>query len=161
MIGSDGRIRFLGHPVHPMLTDIPIGLWSLTLLWDVVALWAGDFWWEVGFWTLVGGLAAAVPAAISGFVDSRALKAGSRAASTASTHLLLMGSTTTCFLATLIVRRGPDALSGGQAALAVGLTVVGVGLMGIGSWFGGELVFEHGSGVQAASDGDEADLQAD
>lgn len=144
-----------------MMTDIPIGLWSLALVWDVVALWAGGVWWEVGFWTLVAGLVAAVPTAISGLIDSRALKTGSKAAATASTHLLLMGSATTCFIATLIVRRGPDTLSGGQAALAVGLTVVGVGLMGAGGWFGGELVFGHGAGVRLTSGSDESDFETD
>ena len=31
----------IGHPLHPMLTDIPIGAWTLTILLDLIGLLFG------------------------------------------------------------------------------------------------------------------------
>lgn len=28
----------IGHPLHPILTDIPIGAWTLTILLDLIGL---------------------------------------------------------------------------------------------------------------------------
>src|SRR5206468_508892 len=55
---------WLGHPLHPLLTDLPIGAWSAAAVLDVVP-GAG-----AGATTLVAaGCAAAVPTAVSGWVD--------------------------------------------------------------------------------------------
>src|SRR5436190_19421316 len=56
----------LGHPLHPMLTDLPIGAWTMATLLDAVggatAAPAADL--------LVGaGVVAAVPTAASGLND--------------------------------------------------------------------------------------------
>jgi hypothetical protein len=32
---------WVGHPLHPMLTDIPIGAWTLTILLDLTGLLFG------------------------------------------------------------------------------------------------------------------------
>src|SRR5215472_14966142 len=32
---------WLGHPLHPLLTDVPIGAWTVTILLDLVALILG------------------------------------------------------------------------------------------------------------------------
>src|SRR6476646_1399318 len=33
---------WLGHPLHPMLTDVPIGAWTITELLDGLSLTMGD-----------------------------------------------------------------------------------------------------------------------
>ncbi|MGP4004209.1 iron-sulfur protein, partial [Streptomyces sp. 8N706] len=56
----------LGHPLHPVLTDVPIGAWSMALLLDSVggrrAAPAADLLTGVG-------IASAVPTAASGWKD--------------------------------------------------------------------------------------------
>src|SRR5262244_2594329 len=32
---------WIGHPLHPLLTDIPIGAWTLTILLDLIGLLFG------------------------------------------------------------------------------------------------------------------------
>src|SRR5689334_12168276 len=54
---------WLGHPLHPMLTDVPVGAWTMTQFLDLVSMALGD---DEGLdraadLTLAAGLAAAVP----------------------------------------------------------------------------------------------------
>lgn len=147
----DRRIRVLGHPLHPILTDFPIALWGLTLVWDLAALWFGSPWWQVGFWTLLGGLAAAVGAALTGLLDARQIQADEPAQRTVNIHMLLMGAAVTIVVGNVLVRGGPGDLSGLQAGAAVLCTLVGNAAVIAGAWFGGELVFHHGVGVAERS----------
>src|SRR5215813_8902073 len=32
---------WLGHPLHPLLTDVPIGAWTVTIVLDLIALLLG------------------------------------------------------------------------------------------------------------------------
>jgi uncharacterized membrane protein len=145
--GSSRRIQALGHPLHPILTDFPIALWSLVLFWDVLALWLGGPWWEVGFWTLLLGLAAAVGAALTGLLDARQIQPDGPAQRTVNLHMLLMGAAVTIVLTNVLVRGGVGDLSGFKAGAAVLCTLAGNAAVVAGAWFGGELVFHHGVGV--------------
>jgi uncharacterized membrane protein len=142
-----GRLQALGHPLHPILTDFPIALWSLALLWDALALWRGGFWWEVSFWTLSLGLAAAAGAASTGLLDARRIGPDDPAGRTVNRHMLLMGAATMIFVGNLLVRGGTGELAGMQAAVAAACTLLGNATVVAGAWFGGELVFHHGVGV--------------
>ena len=45
-----------GHPIHPMLVPLPIGLWVFSFVADLIFLWRGNPAWEtVAFYTLAGG----------------------------------------------------------------------------------------------------------
>ena len=55
-------VAWLGHPLHPLLTDLPIGAWSMAALLDALDARSAD--------VLVGaGIAAAVPTAATGLND--------------------------------------------------------------------------------------------
>src|SRR5918911_3575769 len=54
---------WLGHPLHPALTDVPIGAWVTTLVCDLLGIeQAADA-------ALSLGVAAAVPTALAGAAD--------------------------------------------------------------------------------------------
>lgn len=143
------RMRFRDHPIHPAITDFPIALLPLALLWDAIALWQnGDFWWKAAFWTLVAGLAAALPTATTGFLDYVTLDRSSRAFRTATSHMLVMLTAVSLFAGSAVAQGGPSEVSGGQAALVVSLAILGVLLLGVGGWLGGELVYREGVGVE-------------
>ena len=56
----------LGHPLHPMLTDVPIGAWSMSTLLDST----GGARVQPAADLLVGvGILAAIPTALSGLND--------------------------------------------------------------------------------------------
>ncbi len=61
---------WLEHPLHPLLTDVPVGAWTLTILLDIIALVFG-----VGNLGLASGIAnalgvlAALAAIVTGLAD--------------------------------------------------------------------------------------------
>src|SRR5262245_56642205 len=60
---------WLGHPLHPMLTDIPIGAWTLTILLDLAGLITGSPLGIAAAITTALGLLAALGTAASGMMD--------------------------------------------------------------------------------------------
>ena len=49
-----------GHPIHPMLVTIPIGLWVFSLVCDLIAMQSADAatWNVVALYALIGGIIA-------------------------------------------------------------------------------------------------------
>ena len=61
---------WVGHPLHPMLTDIPIGAWTLTILLDLIGLLFG--FPQLGLASSITafiGVAGALAAAATGLAD--------------------------------------------------------------------------------------------
>ncbi len=66
------RGEWLGHPVHPALTDVPIGAWTSALVVDGIAvlLTPHDAGMERAVQaTTALGLAAAMPTMLTGMAD--------------------------------------------------------------------------------------------
>jgi hypothetical protein len=58
---------WLGHPLHPVLTDVPLGAWTTTLALDATAAVTGDEAYERGAdVALAVGLVGAIGAAVTG-----------------------------------------------------------------------------------------------
>src|SRR5579864_8663484 len=61
---------WLGHPLHPVITDVPIGAWICTFVFDTVASATGDEGMDrAANVTLATGLATALGAAATGWTD--------------------------------------------------------------------------------------------
>src|SRR6185312_4882380 len=61
---------WLGHPLHPLLTDIPIAAWTITALFDIIWLISRSSWAASGaFVTVIVGILAALAAAVTGLTD--------------------------------------------------------------------------------------------
>src|SRR5919108_6258431 len=66
---------WLGHPLHPPLTDVVIGAWTSALLLDLLG---GDRAEEAADRLVATGILAAVPTAAAGLSDWAELRGGSR-----------------------------------------------------------------------------------
>ena len=131
---------WLGHAVHPMLTDIPLGAWTGTTLLDIAAL-AGenkDIENSADL-TLVLGLLGAGGAAVTGVTDWSDLDGTDRRVG--MMHGLLNGSITVMYLVSLIMRRT------GQRRAGVALSTLGYLASLFSAYLGGEMVFAKGVGV--------------
>jgi uncharacterized membrane protein len=145
--------RLFGHPVHPMLTDFPIALWSTSLLGDILGVWLGQTMYEqFAVWSIALGLIIVVPTIVTGLIDFAAIPEGHPALNGATWHMWIMLSAASTFGCSLIARIGQFSSSTVARDIAIGLSVLGLCLLLIGGWFGGDLVFRHGVGSRG-SDG--------
>ena len=127
---------WLGHPVHPPLTDVVIGMW--TSAWFLDLLGGEDS--ENASDRLIGaGILAAVPTAIAGLSDWAELYGGSRRVG--SLHAI--GNTTALGLQGMSwLARKQD-----RRGLGVGLSMLGMAVATASAWLGGHLSFGRGVGV--------------
>jgi nitrite reductase/ring-hydroxylating ferredoxin subunit/uncharacterized membrane protein len=127
---------WLGHPLHPPLTDVVIGAWTSALLLD---LFAGEDSAEAADRLVAVGIAAAVPTASAGLSDWADVRGGARRVGVV--HAL--GNTTALLLHTLswFARRR------GKRGRGVALSAAGYGLATVSAWLGGHLSFAQGVGV--------------
>jgi uncharacterized membrane protein len=133
------------HPIHPMLVGIPIGLWVFAVVADLVHMGGGGpAWKDVAWYCIGGGIVGALLAAVPGLVDLTSISAGN-VRKVALTHmtvnLIVVGLYGLSFWG-----RTRDPFGGWPAAISG----IGLLLLGLGGWLGGELVFVHGMGVEAA-----------
>jgi uncharacterized membrane protein len=147
-----------GKPLHPPLTDIPIGAYLLAAVFDVISTvggddhgWAQDFW-HAGTYAFVGGAAVSVLAAVTGAVDwSRSSQPGTQARRTINTHALIMITVTALTLVDVAVRVSQYDDRSAPVVLTV-LSVVIALLVSVGATYGGSLVFDYGFNVETAGD---------
>ena len=122
--------KWLGHPVHPMLTDIPIGCWTSAFVLD---LCGGRRAQPAADGLIALGLVAAVPTAVTGWADWAGLPPAGRrvgvvhAAANATGIVLYAGS----LAARRRGRRGRGVLLGFAAA----------SVLTVGGYLGGHLAF--------------------
>lgn len=138
-----------GHPIHPMLIPFPIALWVFSLVADGIYLWRWNPVWHdwIAFYTLLGGTIGAAAAAVPGFIDWLSLKQ-SDVVKIANWHARLNVIALLVFAASLFLRTTNGAgLVSGSYTIPIALSVVGVILITISGWLGGELVFRHGVAV--------------
>jgi nitrite reductase/ring-hydroxylating ferredoxin subunit/uncharacterized membrane protein len=127
---------WLGHPLHPPLTDVVVGAWTSALLLDLVG---GKHGQEAADRLVAAGILAAVPTASAGLSDWAELRSESRRVG--SVHAL--GNTTALLLHTLswFARRR------GERARGITLSALGYGVATFSAWLGGHLSFAKGVGV--------------
>lgn len=122
--------RWLGHALHPVLTDLPIGLWTGSLLLDVVGAWK-----SAGVLQAAGS-AAAVATAVTGVVDWSVTDGRERRLG------LLHGLLNTAGLGFQVMSLGARVRR--RRVRALGLSIAGYGVSSLAAFLGGELVFGRG-----------------
>lgn len=128
---------WMGVPLHPVLTDVPVGSWTATLVFDGVELVSGSrFARDTADGTLAFGIAGGLAAAAAGVSDWRYLSGGSRRMGLA--HGLLNAVGLALNIASLGYR-----ISGRRRAGQL-LFLTGYSLNGMGAHLGGELSYWYG-----------------
>ena len=135
-----------GHPIHPMLVTLPIGLWVFSFACDLIfAFGSGAVIWKtVALYTMVGGLIGALAAAIPGLIDLLSLPPEPKG--TALAHMAINLTVVALYAVNIWMRwKAPDA--GAGAPLPVWLSTIAIGLLLISGWLGGKLVYLAGVAV--------------
>lgn len=131
------RVTIAGHPLHPMLVTLPIGLWVFSLVCDFVSLSNGDARWETtAYFTLGGGIVGALLAAVPGLLDFLGLH-DARERRVATTHLILNLAIVVIQAINFWLRSQPDYSGSG---LPVWISIIAIAALLVSGWLGGQLV---------------------
>jgi nitrite reductase/ring-hydroxylating ferredoxin subunit/uncharacterized membrane protein len=131
---------WLGHPLHVILTDVPIGAWTTALVFDALdSMEGGGGFAKAADASVAIGIAGALCAAVSGVADWQDTDRPARRIG--MFHGILNLSATALFAASLISRR--------RKSRNVGriLGALGYGVMTAAARLGGKMVYEHRVGV--------------
>jgi len=133
------QIRIAGHPIHPMLVPIPIGLFVFALVADIATHtgWAASGWPAVAFYCIGGGIVGALLAAVFGFLDYLTLT-DLQTKRIATAHMLINLVVVGLFVVNFVLRWNAQGTGG---IFTFALTAVGILLLLASGWLGGELVF--------------------
>jgi uncharacterized membrane protein len=143
-----------GHPIHPILIPFPIALWVFSLIADLIYLWRGNPVWRdwIAFYALLAGIIGAVAAAVFGIIDWLSIK-DREVKRVADWHARLNVIALLIFAASFYLRTaGGLRMLNGSYTIPLVFSVVGVILISISGYLGGELVFKHGVGVNPQYD---------
>ncbi|MBI3812008.1 MAG: DUF2231 domain-containing protein [Nitrospirae bacterium] len=146
------------HPLHPMVVHFPIALLSTAVIFEILGfLKQRESFRQFGFWLLAIGLTAGIVAAGFGFWGEGAAKAGGVPEAAIDRHESFAIATLITFGLLLIYRRwARDRWTPGLRAIYISAALAGFVLLGTTGFFGGELVFQYGAGVQKAATGSPA-----
>jgi nitrite reductase/ring-hydroxylating ferredoxin subunit/uncharacterized membrane protein len=135
---------WLGHPLHPVLTDVPIGAWTTALALDAREAASGDSGYgRAADFALGVGLVAAVGAAVTGLNDWSETQG--RARRLGLLHGLLNLTATAFVTTSYVLRRKGSRAAGRSTALA------GYGIAVAAAYLGGDLVYRERIGVTHAA----------
>jgi nitrite reductase/ring-hydroxylating ferredoxin subunit/uncharacterized membrane protein len=155
-LGADGSIgpkvadllhgTWLGHPLHVVLTDVPLGSWTAAAVLDVLEEKTGSSAMGRGADAAIAlGLAGAAGAAITGLADWSQI-GGGQPRRIGLAHGLLNATATACYVTSLCLRRTHSRRAGRRFAL------LGLMVSSVAAYLGGHLVFKEKIGVDHTAD---------
>lgn len=139
--------QIAGHPIHPMLVALPIGMWVFSLVADFIGLRSGapDTWHAAALYTMVGGVIGALLAAVFGFIDVMSLR---------ELHTRRIGFThmtiNLVIVALYIINAWTRVHSSVSPTVSLWLSIIAIALLLVSGWLGGHMVYKHGVAVHAA-----------
>ena len=136
-----------GHPIHPMLIPFPLALWATSFVVDVLFYFLRHpTLLIISKFMIAAGCIGAVAAAIPGIIDWLAIKNGD-AKKVANWHARLNITALVVFAISLFLRLGSySEIVGRKLTIPFLLSFIGVILISISGWLGGELAFRYGIG---------------
>lgn len=127
--------RWLGHPVHAAITDLPIGLLTGSVLLDLLGQRAAA---DIALVATIVTMLLAAASGLADFADTDGL-----ARSRASLHSVLMTAALLVVVLSAVLRAAGPA----DRLVPVLLAVIGFGLVNIGAFVGGDVVYVLGNMV--------------
>ena len=139
------------HPIHPILIVFPIGLWIFSLVCDLIRL-AGasqDAWSTVALFSMIGGIIGALCAAVPGLIDLFFYKGGvPPLKKIALTHMAINLTAVMLYAINIWLRASSPTSVDTSMSIPVLLSIIGVALIFVSGWLGGQMVNVYGVGVE-------------
>jgi uncharacterized membrane protein len=138
------KFSIAGHPIHPMLVVVPIGLIIWTLVADIIYVATDDrAWYDIAYWSGIAAIVSALIAAVPGFVDFVSVARHTTARGIAIAHMVINLAVVAAFVVAIFIMMDEGALAGGALAAVVVLHAAGAALLLVSGWLGAELVYRH------------------
>ena len=139
----ESKFAIAGHPIHPMLVPLPIGLFVWAFVASLIYLFSDSdrTWYEISYWSSIAGIVGALLAAIPGMLDGFTIGRESEARDHAMLHMTLNLVVVGLFLGAILLMRDNGAIEGGDLGFAIAMQAVAVGLLALSGWIGGEMVY--------------------
>lgn len=136
------------HPTHPMLVHFPIACWSLATLADVTYLFkhSDHIMWFAAILLGIGSLMA-FAAMLAGLIDLDKIPQQSPAAKIVGYHISAVTAAWVMYMTSLVLRVNQGQLIE-PGMLALALSFAAFICLSVGGWFGAQMVYQHGVGVQ-------------
>ena len=128
---------YLGHPLHPPLTDLPIGAWAMSGLMDTLG--GGEGAASASDLLIAAGIITAVPTALAGLNDWSDTYGG--ATRVGLVHAAANTTASILYTSSLAARRA------GRRRLGRALGKTGLAAVLLGGYLGGHLTFAKGVNV--------------
>lgn len=130
--------RWLGHSVHPMVVAVPIGCWTSAAVLDITSPGTAAARRLIG-----AGVLSAAPAALTGTADWLDTSGAERRVGAA--HAIANDVAVGAFALSWLARRR------GSNWVGMGLTGLGLGVMGFAGYLGGHLAYARGVGINTTA----------
>jgi nitrite reductase/ring-hydroxylating ferredoxin subunit/uncharacterized membrane protein len=155
-LGVDGPIgpkaanilhgTWLGHPLHVVLTDVPLGSWTAAAVLDLLEEKTGSRAIGRGADAAIAvGLVGAAAAALTGLTDWSKI-GGGRPRRIGLAHGLVNATATVCYFTSLCLRRAHSRRAGRRLAW------LGLIVSSVAAYLGGHLVYKEKIGVDHTAD---------
>lgn len=131
---------WLGHPLHPVITDVPIGAWTAAAALDSLEILGEKKYTRGADAAIAVGLVGAAGAAVTGLTDWTGTTKKRR--KVGLMHGLLNLTATSLYATSFFLRRRK-----GCRGTAIGLAFAGYGISAIAAYLGGYLVYGQQTGV--------------
>jgi uncharacterized membrane protein len=122
---------------------------DLALACDLIRLAgaSGHAWITVALYSMVGGFISALCAAVPGLIDLLYYKGGTRPVKkSALTHMTINPIVVTLYAINIWLRAGERGVKGARMSTPVLLSLIGVALLFVSGWLGGQMVHVYGVG---------------
>ena len=129
--------RWLGHPLHAVLTDVPIGILFLVIVFDVLHLV------DAAAWALGIGILTMLAAALAGYADYA--DTDGKARERATLHSTLMLVALLGYIVSLVLRLGPNGAE--ESIFGFVASIIAFLVLSAGAYVGGDVVYVLGNMV--------------
>lgn len=126
---------WMGHPLHPVMTDLPIGFWTSSAALDAAGMHRGaDL-------TLKLGTISALGTAVTGYAQWHDLQNLEAPRRLGALHAMLNVAATACYGASWMLR------SRGSRTPGIAFSTTGLAIVAVSGLLGGDLSYKLGIGV--------------
>jgi nitrite reductase/ring-hydroxylating ferredoxin subunit/uncharacterized membrane protein len=132
--------KWLGHALHPIITDVPIGAWTTAAVLDTMECCGSEKYKAGADAAVITGLVGAAGAAVTGLTDWTATSNTERKAGLA--HAILNIGATALFVSSALLRRRET-----TRKTAISLSMLGYCITTLSAYIGGNLVYNQQMGV--------------